>query len=92
VIIAKRLSDCISQQFKDVLSDSESGSPNPIIGAVKILDIKAWPKNRSELHTFGDSELSLVLSHFEKVLVGKVDCTEVSSEWLCLKLYVADNL
>ena len=90
--ITSKLSDCISQRFHDVLSHSESGSPNPVIAAVKILDIKAWPQNRSELHTFGESELSLVTAHFEKVLAGKVDCAEVSGEWLCLKLYVADNL
>jgi len=93
--IAKKLSECTGQRFCDFLTDTAvmvNGSPNPIIGAVKILDIKAWPKDRSELHTFGDTELSVVVAHFEKALVGKVDCAEVSCEWLRLKLYVADNL
>ena len=42
----------------------------PVLGALKILDVRCWLTAEEKLYIFGNDEVSLVMKHFSKVLSG----------------------
>ena len=81
-----RLIECM----KDRLGDLEEFE---IFGALKILDIQAWPKEEDALRAFGVQEMSAITEHFEPLLSMKeFDSDSLSLEWGAFKDFCTSNL
>jgi hAT family C-terminal dimerisation region len=76
--------NCIEERFADVLGPEA----NPVIAALKVLDVNCWPKEKSELDVFANEELVSCAYYLQALLVNDVHSVSVErilNEWFVLK-------
>lgn len=75
-----RISDSMENRFQDIML-------SPVKNQITLLDTSTWPKD--ELSSFGEEQVSELLTHFHLVLKeNKCDTFKAHAEWGILKGYV----
>jgi len=83
--MSHRLSEELTSRFGDIFNQS---TPNSVLTALKLLNIREWPESKEGLYEFGNVEMTVVVQHFAEILCDKLDTAEVPGEWLQLKICV----
>lgn len=76
---------CLTSRLSDFTN-------NPLLSKALILDPSNWPDDNEELKTYGDENVTFLLSHFQQVLEPN-GCVlpKAKREWKLLKAHITKN-
>ena len=78
----------LCHELDERFSDFEQ---NPVLSAIKLLDVRLWTQVEEGLRSFGIDELKMVVQHFHGVLHDRVTTDVILNEWLDLKFFVINS-